>query len=259
MPWKMNEDNSFAKDESGNPVWVRESGEEKAVDYIAMSQALMSASREAAERKAKLREYESKLEPLKEIDDLPSWMEDAKKALETVKTTPDKEKDVEDRIKGQIEAVTKPLKEQLARLEAEKAAADLRLQKETIGNAFSRSEYVRNKMVDPVVASDLFSKHFKLGKEGRLIAVDNNGQVIYSESGESEAPFDEALARLVDNYPGKSFLLKGSNAAGSGARPSGAATGMPVVSARKQFKNIADKTKFISEHGLEAYKNLSAE
>lgn len=249
MPWKENDDKSLVRDDKGNPIWLNDSGDEKSVDYPAMSTALSTANKEAAERKAKLREAESRLDAVKDIEDLAAWRDETNKAMETVKSLSDKEKDIEGRIRLQVEAATKPLKDQMAKIEQEKAEAYEHLQLETVSNAFSRSEFVRNKLVDPGLAADLFSKNFKLNETGKLVATGHDGQTIYGETG--EAGFDEALAKLVDGYSGKDFLLKGSKASGSGATPgsgnsSGRAGGPPK--GLMDCKNEAEKIAYIKEH-----------
>lgn len=248
MHWKETEDKTLVKDDKGNPIWVNDSGEEKGVDYPAMSTALSTANREAAERKVKLREAETKLDNFKDIEDLPAWVQEANKALETVKGLPDKDKAIEERVRAQVEAATKPLKDQMAKIEQEKAEAYEHLQLETVSNAFSRSEFVRNKLVDPGLAADLFSKHFNLNEAGKLVAIGHDGQTIYGETG--EAGFDEALAKLVDGYSGKDFLLKGSKASGSGANPgsgngSGRAGGPPK--GLMNCKTEAEKIAYLKE------------
>lgn len=245
MPWKLDESKNVAVNEKGDPIWLTDDGEEKSVDYPSMKAALSTANREAAERKAELREMKGKFKPLEGIEDLEAWFGEANKALETVKTLPDKDKAVEERIRAQVEASTKPLNDKLAKLEQQKQEADARLQRETVGNAFSRSEFVRSKLVDPVLASDLFSKHFSLNQDGKLIATGPDGQTIYGESG--EAGFDEALAKLVDAYPGKNHLLKGSAASGGGANPAKGGPGSGQPKSLTECKSEAEQIAYLKQ------------
>lgn len=246
MPWKENDDKSLVRDDKGNPIWLNDSGEEKGVDYPAMSTALGTANREAAERKAKLRDAESRLDHFKDIEDLPGYRQEADKAMEIVKALPDKDKAFEERIRAQVEATARPLKEQLEQEKKTNHDLSSRLHHEVIGNAFSRSAFVRDKMVDPVVAADLFSKHFSLNQDGRLVATGPDGQVLYGESG--EAGFDEALAKLVDVYPGKSYLLKGSGASGSGAAPGGNYRTPTINPWKPESKNVTEQHRLAKEN-----------
>ena len=45
MPWKTDESGAFVKDDKGNPIFVQDGGEEKSVDFPAMSSALTKANR----------------------------------------------------------------------------------------------------------------------------------------------------------------------------------------------------------------------
>ncbi|UQZ90212.1 hypothetical protein C4J81_13775 [Deltaproteobacteria bacterium Smac51] len=246
MPWKTNENSGLAVNDHGNPIWVSDTGEEKVVDYTAMSAALSRANREAAERNDKIKALDAKLAPLADIEDFDNWREEALKAIETVRGLPDKDKAIEERIKAQVDAATKPLRDQVATMEKQRREAEEHLQRETVSNAFNRSEFVRGKMVDPIVAADLFSKHFSLNQDGRLIATGHDGQIIYGENG--EAAFDEALAKLVDGYPGKNYLLKGSSASGSGANPG--SSGKPGGSNPKSLsdcKTEAEKIQYLKD------------
>ncbi len=60
MAWKMTDNGSIATID-GNPVWLGEDGDEKAVDYAAMSKALRDANRESAGRKAELKKQSETL------------------------------------------------------------------------------------------------------------------------------------------------------------------------------------------------------
>lgn len=244
MPWKENDDKSLVRDDKGNPIWLNEAGEEKAVDYPAMSAGLSTANREAAERKAKLREAETKLEMFKDIEDLPAWLTEANKALETVKGLPEKDRDMEERIRAQVAAATKPKDDKIAELGQKIQATEERLQREAVSNAFSRSTFAREKMIDPVLASDLFSKHFSLNQDGKIVATDSNGQVIYGENG--EAGFDEALAKLVDSYSGRDFLLKGSKGSGSGATGGAGGGGSGTPKSLAECKTEAEKIAYLN-------------
>jgi hypothetical protein len=217
MPWKINDKNELAVDSNGNPIFITDSGEEKPADYVAMIKNMAAANGESAERKVKIRELEKKLDIFKDIDDIESWHKTALNALETVKSLPDKDKAIEDRLRAQVESATKPLQDEIAALKKAKLDADTKLKKETIANAFTRSSYVKDKLVDSGMASDLFSHYFDISEDGNLFATGSDGKVIYSSDG--VAGFDDAMVKLVDNYPGKNYLLKGNNSVGSGATP----------------------------------------
>jgi hypothetical protein len=205
---------------------VTDSGDEKPVDYTAMATGLSTANREAAERKAKIKEMEAKYGSLAEIEDLAAFLKQAEADRALVAAMPDKDKAVEDRIKAQVEAATKPLTTKLAEIQAERDATAAKLQQEAISSAFFRSKFAGEKIHADArpLAADLFSKHFSFDNDGKLVATGADGNIIYGESG--PASFDEALAKLVEGHPSKGILLAGTpSQGGGGTGGTGKATG----------------------------------
>lgn len=254
MPWKKDE-NGFAQDASGNPVWVAESGEEKAVDYAALSGKLSKTAAENMQRKDELNRMKERYGWLEEVEDLPAWRADAEKALEMMRNASDSARDMEEQVRQRIEAATRPLQNSLETERKQREDLQRQLEREAVGNAFARSVFVNEKCVNPALVYDLLHSRFRL-HDGQVVAVDDDGKPIYGAEG--YAKFDEALPGLLDKSPYKAHLLKGSQASGSGATPGNGAGGHSIAS-RKQFKNEAEKAAFISEHGLVAYKQLPAD
>ena len=213
MPWKRDENDELVLNDNGDPIWVDEDGE-KAVDYQAMSAALSRANREAAERKGRLRELESRYEVVSHIDDLSGWHDLAAESMELLKELAEKGQSLEDHIRERIDAAVAALREQLAELEENRRRDRQALERRTIEAAFARSEFVRDRLVSAALAADLFAHYFIIDDEGRLVCQGLEDSV--SPDGTPLA-FDEALARLVDRYPGRDFILKGGAGSGSGA------------------------------------------
>jgi hypothetical protein len=66
-----------------------------------------------------------------------------------------------------------------------------------------------------------FGNRFKI-EDGKVVAYDANGNKIFSRARPGElADFDEALETLVEQYPYKDHILKGSGANGGGAPTGG--------------------------------------
>ena len=128
--------------------------------------------------------------------------------------------------------------------EAEKRAQGLEgeLYQERVGGAFGRSKFVTEKLAIPAdMVQAAFGKHFTMDG-GKIVALDATGQKIYSQSNPGEpAGFDEALSILVDRYPNKDHILKGTGAKGSGANNSVAATGGKRTITRSQFATMSPK------------------
>src|SRR3569623_491843 len=98
---------------------------------------------------------------------------------------------------------------------------------EKVGGAFSRSKYITDKIAVPSdMVQAMFGSRFKV-ENGKIIGVGLDNQPIYSRSKAGEiADFDEALESMVDAYPSRDTILKGTGNQGDGARhPNGAPGG----------------------------------
>jgi len=220
MPWKMDESGkALVTDKDGNPIFVKDGGEEAPVNYPAMSAALARANSEAAERRTKLKDLEARLAPLADIEDIPAFLAAAKKDAETVKSLTDKEKDAEQATRARIDAAVAPLNQKIAELEKGKADAEARYHRTTIEGQFVGSKYVNEELVNVAMTQQLFASRFSVNDEGKIVGTDAKGEIIYDEQG--VASFDNALRKMVAESPYKDFLVKGSPANGSGTTPGG--------------------------------------
>jgi len=236
-------------DDKDNPIRILADGKEVGISH----DELATARREAVERKEAIKKLEAQIEPFKGIENPAEWLQNANKALETVAALPDKDKSVEERVRAQVEAATKPLHDKLGEATKEADALRLQLQSEAVGNSFSRSAYVRDKMIDPVMAADLFKSRFSM-KDGKVVATNEKGEPLYGENG--IATFDEAMSQLVEASPYKMALLKGSDATGGGAAPNGGG-GAPATGKKRSEMSVTEKTEYITKHGQEAFRKLS--
>ncbi len=252
MPWKINPDTkAFELDSNGNPVFVLDGGEEKSVDYAAMSQALSKASRESAERKEKIRSLEAVVKQFDGITDIPAFLAQAKKDAEAVASFDDKQKTAEESARARIDAATAPLNAKIKELETANTAALNRYHTALIDAQFGTSSYVAKELVNPAMVKELFSKNFSVDETGRIIATGPDGNTIYDENG--PAGFESALRKLVTGSPYKDFVLKGSTARGSGASAGGGRNsngGKPVMS-RGDFEKLdpLGKSDFFKKGG----------
>lgn len=110
---------------------------------------------------------------------------------------------------------------------------------EKVGGAFTRSKFIAEKMAIPAdLVQAAFGSAFKL-ENGNVIAYDKDGKQIFSRAKPGEvAEFDEAIEILVDNYPRKEHILKGSGASGSGAGGGGSGAGGKKQLPRTQFDRM---------------------
>lgn len=127
----------------------------------------------------------------------------------------------------------------------EKLAGELSGEK--IGNAFATSKFITDKVAIPTdMLKSSFGGRFAV-EDGKIVGKDAAGNKIYSLSKPGDvADFDEALSTMVEAYPHRDSILKGTGARGDGARGSsggsGASAGSKTIT-RAQFDalNPADR------------------
>lgn len=226
--------------QDGKPVYVHDDGKEIAFDVVATVATIGRLNGEAKSHRERAEAAEGKLKAFDGIDDAAA----ARKALETVKNL-DSKKLVD---AGQIETVKaeaiKAVEEKYAPIVTERDKLRSDLYAEKIGGAFSRSKFIADKIAIPAdMVQARFGSAFDV-KDGKTIAKDAAGNPIFSRARPGEhADFDEALEILVDAYPQKDHILKGTGAKGDGARPgNGAGAGSKVLT-RKDFEALPPTTK----------------
>lgn len=200
--------------QDGNPVYVHDDGKEIAFDAKQAFDKINALSSEAKNHRIAKEEAEAKLKAYHGLD-----ADTARKALDTVKNLDDK-KLID---AGEVEKVKaeakKAFDEQLQAITAERDGIKSQYHNAMISGEFARSKVISDKTVLPSdIMQAQFGKHFKVDDNGKLVATDANGNPIYSRINAGElAGFDEALETLIDAYPNKDSILRGSSASGSGA------------------------------------------
>ena len=229
--------------QDGKPVYVMDDGKEVAFDAPATRDTIARLNSEARTHREGKEAAETKLKAFEGIED----PEKARKAIETVKNLDDK-KLID---AGEVEKVKREAKEafdrQLEAVEnkykpvvAERDSFKNELHQEKLGGAFSRSKYIGDKLAIPVdLAQARFGANFHI-EEGKIRAKGTDGNLVYSRARPGElAEFDEAMEILVDSYPYRDSILKGSGATGGGAGGSGGAAGGKKQVTRAQFESMA--------------------
>jgi hypothetical protein len=91
---------------------------------------------------------------------------------------------------------------------------------------FETSKFVTERLTVPVdVALAAFGPSFKV-EDGKFVAHDSNGMKLYSYTRPGEAAtFDEAMERLVSQYPEKEKILRPAADTGTKPQPTGAGGG----------------------------------
>jgi hypothetical protein len=212
--------------QDGKPVYVKDDGTEIAFDVMGTTQTISRLNAEAKGHRERAEAAEGKLKTFEGIED----PEAARKALGTVANL-DAKKLIDAGEAEKVRAeITKAFEAKLADASAQAETLKSQLYGQMVGGAFSRSKFVADKLAIPAdLVEARFGKHFAV-KDGKVIATDANGNTIYSPANPGEpADFDEALTHLVNAYPQKDQILKGSGAGGGGAGGggSGGAGGQP--------------------------------
>lgn len=196
------------------PVYVHDDGKEIPFDAAATVQTITRLNGEAKSHRERAEAAEKTLKSFEGIADPAA----ALKALETVSNL-DHKKLVDagevERVKAEI---SKAFETKLSEAGGKVQTLEQQLYSEKIGGNFSRSKLIADKLAIPAdLVQAKFGQAFKV-EDGKIVAYDHTGNKIFSRSRPGElADFDESLEALIENYPHKDSILKGSGASGSGA------------------------------------------
>lgn len=242
MPFKYDADGHIVLQEVNGqklPVFVNTEGKEAPFDGDSTVATISRLNGEAKGHRERAEKAEGALKTFEGITDPAA----AIKALNTVKNLDDK-KLVD---AGEVERVKseaiKSVEEKYAPVV--KKAEDLEGQLNThlIGGAFSRSKFIAEKFAaeGPAgveIAQALFQSRFKV-EEGKVVAYDGQGGKIFSRSRHGElADAEEAIEIMVDTYPHKAHILKGTGANGGGSQGGGNGGGGKRTLTREQFNAL---------------------
>jgi hypothetical protein len=242
MPFKFDANGAIVLQEVNGqklPVFVHADGKEAPFDGDATISTISRLNGEAKTHREGKEAAEAALKPFKDagLTDAAA----AAKALATVKNLDDKKLvDAGEVEKVKAEAI-KSVRAEFEPIVAERDKLKADLYGEKIGGAFARSKFISEKVAVPAdMLQATFGSRFKV-ENGKTIALDANGQTIFSRTRHGEpADFEEALEIMVDTYPHKASILKGSGASGSGAssgsNPPGA--GGKKTLTREQFDKL---------------------
>lgn len=238
----------------GRPVYVDETGKDIPVDITGIHKTIGKLNAEAKSHRERAEAAHEALKPFEGLDAAA-----ARKALELAANLDSKSLvaagEVE-KIKGEA---TKAFQDQLRAIEEkykpvveERDALSAKLVNRTIGAAFSGSKFITDKLVSPPpMVQATFGNHFKVENDA-IVGYDAHGSKIYSRARPGEvADFDEALELLIERFPYRDQILKGSGASGSGAGGSGGAGAGGKTMARAAFDNLtpAARSTFMRNGG----------
>ncbi len=234
----------YAEVDDGKPVFVADDG--KAIPFdaphtvatIARLNGESKAHREAREAlEAKLKGYEGIEDP-----------DAARSALETVRNLKDgdliKAGEVEviraaakKAADDQVAAAMKLSATKIKDLEKDRDGLRSLYTNEKIGRVFNGSKFISEKCIVPApMMQAQFGAAFRI-EDGRVVAYDGDNKVFSRTKPGDFAEPDEALEILVDQYPFRDAILKGSGSSGSGARSGTTASGQHQMS-RAEFSKL---------------------
>lgn len=216
------DDQGHAVLQDGKPVYVKDDGAEVAFDVLGTTQTISRLNAEAKSHRERAETAEKSLKGFEGIADPAKAMEalqlvanlDAKKLVDAGEI---------DKVKTEI---GKAFQAQLDTANGNASKLEQQLYAEMIGGSFARSKFALDKLaIPPDLVQAYFGKAFGI-EEGKVVAKDANGNKLYSAANPGDlAGFDEALEMLVNQYPGKEHILKGTGASGSGAQGGGGGGG----------------------------------
>lgn len=225
----------YAEIQDGKPVYVEDDGKEIAFDAVGTRSTISRLNAEAKGHRERAEAAEKSLKGFEGIEDA----EAAKRALETVKALDQKKLIDAGEVEKVKEEISKAFQAQLDEASGKAQTLEQQLYAEKIGGSFARSKLIAEKLAVPAdMVQAAFGSRFKI-EDGKVVAYDGQGQKIFSRARPGEfADFDEALESLIDQYPHKDHILKGTGATGSGASPGGGPAGARTYT-RAQFAALS--------------------
>jgi hypothetical protein len=241
MKLKLNEDGHVVLHE-GKPVYIHDDGKEIPFDAAATVASINSRAEQNRRVEAENKELKDRLKTFDGLDD----PDGARKALATLKNLDQKKlidagevESIKAEAKRAYEEQVKSIEEKYKPVVQERDQFKAELITEKVGGSFARSKFINEKLaIPPDMAQAAFGSAFKV-ENGTVVAYDKAGGKIYSRQRPGEiANFDEAIEQLVDGYPFKDHILRGTGASGGGAR-GGSGTGGGRTYSRAEFNQIA--------------------
>ncbi len=246
------EGKNYAELDGEKPIYVHPDGKEASFDVPDMYARLTRDGKRNSELQKTLEATEGKLLVFDGI--VP---EDARKAIDLVKNL-DHKKLVDagevEKVKAEaIKAVTDSFESKYSPIVKERDRLKSDLFAEKIGGAFTRSKLITEKFAIPAdLVQARFGGNFKI-EDGKVTATDASGNRIYSRARPGElADFDEALETLVDQYPYRDQILKGSGSSGSGAQPGATGNGAKRTISRAEFAKLEPMAQRAAATGKDA-------
>lgn len=228
--------------QDGKPVYVADDGKTIAFDYDATSATIARINGENKNVRERATAAEGKLQAFEGLDAIA-----AREAMEKLKDVDlgklvhqGKVDEIKIEAQKAFDQKLRAIEDQYKPVISERDGLRNALHGEIVGGSFSRSRFIIEKLaIPPDMVQARFGQHFAVEDGNKIIAKDASGNPIFSRARPGEiANFDEALETLVDAYPYRDNIIKGTGASGSGASGSNGAGGKKTVT-RQQFEAMS--------------------
>lgn len=242
------DDQGHAVVQDGLPVYLHDDGKEITFDAAASIASIARLNRELTDARQQADTAAQKLKTFEGIED-PKLALDALATVESLRHKKLVDSGEVEQVKAEI---SKVFEARLSDAEQRAQTLESQLYDEKIGGSFARSRFIAEKLAIPAdIARAYFGSAFKV-EAGRIVAYDSHGEKIYSRARPGElADFDEAFETLVERYPQRDDILKGSGASGLNAAPSGKTPAGGKTLARAAFEALdaTARASFVREGG----------
>lgn len=214
----------YAEVQDGMPVYVHDDGKEVAHDAARTVATITRLNAEAKGHREAKEQAQAQLKAFEDIDP-----DAARRAFDTLRNIDDKKlidagqvEKVKQQAQEAYEQKLRAYEEQYRPVVAERDSYKRQLHDERLSTAFGRSKFIADRLAVPVdIVQARFGSSFEVGDDGRIAAKGPDGNPVYSRAKPGEvADFDEALEIMVDSYPYRDHILKGTGASGGGANGS---------------------------------------
>lgn len=222
------EGKTYAEVQDDKPIIIDDDGKDVAFDLAHTRTTISRLNGESKAQREAREAAEGKLKAFDGIDDA----EAARKALETVKNLKEGElltagqvQEIKDAARRaadeQVSAAAKEHAKKLKGAEADRDRFKGELDSTLLGLAFTQSKFINERSAVPAAMMKAqFGSNFKF-EDGKLVAHYPNGEKIFSVARPGDgANFDEAIETLVEQYPHRDSILKGTGSSGGGSRGS---------------------------------------
>lgn len=248
------DDNGNVVVQDGKPVYIYDDGKEVQVDAEQLFSKISELNNESKGHRLKAKEVEDRLAKFGTID--PDSIASTLSEIEALGGLDAIKKGAKvnvDEVKAEIQRAYEAKLSDKDKLISEKDSHIYRLE---VSNRFKASPFINEKLtLPPDIAEATFGQSFKI-EDGQVVAY-LGGNKIYSRERPGEpANFEEAVQAIIEAYPMKDRILKGSGASGSGSQGAAGGKSFGGIRSRADFKTDSEKSAYISEHGLDAFKQL---